>query len=341
MGACARGARVIDRRALGLGCAIGWLGAPLLAPAQTRPSGKMARVGVIVHGGPTTANDPLQTIFLAAMREMGWEDGRNVEYFRRHARGVEDSFRSAAAELSEQKVEVIFSSYGPAAKAVGRGAPALPIVFAVHSDPVRDGTVASLARPGGNVTGFSTANRELGSKRVDLMREIRPGMRRVANVGNPPPVGAPPTSESPVELAARSAGLQYQYFGVDRPELIAATFDEMHRWRADAVVVSASPLLVSRSREVIDHAARLRLPAIYARPDVVSQGGLMSYSADFADNYRMAAGYVDRILKGAKPADLPVQLPTKFYLVVNVKTAKALGLTLSKDLLRRVDELIE
>jgi putative tryptophan/tyrosine transport system substrate-binding protein len=155
------------------------------------------------------------------------------------------------------------------------------------------------------------------------------------------PGGISAVPDGPVAQAARAAGLQFRHFGVDRADSIAATFDEMLRWRADAVVVAATPVLVSRAREVIDHAARTRLPAIYARPDIVAEGGLMSYSADFADNYRKAAGYVDRILKGAKPAELPVQQPTKFYLVVNQKTARALEITLPRGLLLRADELIE
>jgi putative ABC transport system substrate-binding protein len=176
---------------------------------------------------------------------------------------------------------------------------------------------------------------------VDLLREIRPGLRRLANLGDVPPGGNSTASDSHVAQAARAAGLQFRHFGVERADAITATFDEMLRWRADAVVVSATPVLVSRKREVMDHAARMRLPAIYARSDIVAEGGLMSYSADFADNYRKAAGYVDRILKGAKPAELPVQQPTKFFLVVNLKTARALGIALPRELLLRVDELIQ
>lgn len=291
--------------------------------------------------GSASTPDPLQAVFLDAMRALGWEHGRNVEYVLRYAGAVEERIRAVAAELVEQKVDVVFASYGPTARIASKAAPTLPIVFALHSDPVRDGTVASLVRPGGNVTGFSTANRELGGKRVDLLREVRPDLRRLANLGNLPPGGNAMASNGPVEQAARAAGLQFQHFGVERPDLIAATFDEMLRWRADAMVVSATPLLVSRQREVMNHAARLRLPAIYARADIVAEGGFMSYAADFADNYRKAAAYVDRILKGAKPADLPVQQPTKFYLVVNLKTAKALGITIPKTLLLRVDELIQ
>lgn len=331
---------MIGRRTLCAAGASGWLGVPLPATAQARRPGKMAKVGVMVSGSASVP-DPLHPVFLAAMRELGWEDGRNVEYVVRYAGGVEERFRAAAAELLEHKVDIIFASFGPAARVAAQVAPTLPIVFALHSDPVRDGTVASLVRPGGNVTGFSTANRDLGGKRVDLLREIRPGLRRLANLGDVPPGGNAAASNGPVAQAARAAGLEFQHFGVERADAIAATFDELQRWRADAVVVSATPVLVARKREVMEHAARLRLPMIYARADIVAEGGLMSYSADFADNYRKAAGYVDRILKGAKPAELPVQQPTKFYLVVNLKTAKALGIVLPRELLLRVDELIQ
>jgi len=213
-------------------------------------------------------------------------------------------------------------------------------VFALYSDPVAAGIVASLARPGGNVTGFSTANADLGGKRVEVLREIRPELQRLAMLGSTAR-GETSVSFAQVADAARSLALQFQYFSAQRAEAIGETFDAMQRWKADAVIVNATALLVVETRQVVENAARTRLPAIYARPDIVSSGGLVSYSADFADNHRRSATYVDRILKGAKLADLPVEQPTKFELVINLKAARALGLTIPQTLLLRADQVIE
>jgi putative tryptophan/tyrosine transport system substrate-binding protein len=280
-----------------------------------------ARVGILVAATPAVA-DPLIAVFVTAMRELGWEEGRNVEYIRRYANSDPARFGPVAAELAAKNVDLIFTEFGDAAKAAAHAAPNLPIVFALSADPVASGIVASLARPGGNVTGFSTANADLGGKRIELLKELRPDLRRVAMLGSTGSTRVP-VSLAPVADAARALGLQFQYFNVERADAIAETFDAMLRWKADAIVVNATALLVTETRQVIEGAARARLPAIYARPDIVTgSGGLMSYSADFADNHRRCAAYVDRILKGARPGDLPVEQPTKFHLAINLKAAK-------------------
>ena len=304
--------------------------------AQTPPNS--ARIGILNFSRPGTPEWDGFLDFMGAMSELGWEEKRNVEYVHRFADSDHSRFEPLAAELAAEKVDVVFAGLGDMAKAISRAAPSMPVVFAVSADPVASGIVASLARPGGNVTGFSTSNAELGAKRVQLLREIRPDLQRLAMLDS---TSLRSVSAGVVANAAGELGLQFQHFKIERVDELAGAFDAMVRWKADALVVVATVLLVREQSQVIEHAARTRLPAIFGMPAPVERGGLMSYNANFSENYRRAAGYVDRILKGAKPSDLPVQQPTKFELLINLKTAKALGITIPQSLLLRADEVLE
>ena len=280
----------------------------------------------------------LSSAFKEAMRDLGWIEKRNVEYFERYGYGDFSRCSALAAELLAEKVDLIKTSNADVAKEASKVTGSLPLVFATSADPVGAGIVASLARPGGNITGFSTSNAELAPKRVELLKEIRPQLKRVAMLL------APATSDvslKPVAEAASKLGLELQTFRVGRVDELKAAFEAIARWKADGLLVPAAPLLVNEYRQIVDQVARMRVPVVYARADFVTRGGLMSYAADFVDNHRRAAGYVDRILKGAVPADLPVQQPTKFELVINMKTANALGLTIPQSVLVRATKLIE
>jgi len=315
------------------GCA---LATPLASFAQPAP--KTARIGILWSSSPD-ATGYLSTIFKDAMRELGWIEKRNVEYFERYALGDLRRCEGLAAELVAEKVQLIKTSNADVAREAAKAAPGLPIVFGTGADPVGAGIVASLARPGGNITGFSTSNAELGAKRIELLKEIRPQLKRVAMLLSPTASGD--VSARPTADAARTLGLEFEAIKVGRADELKAAFETLVRWKADGLVITASPLFVNEYRQIVDQAARIRVPVVYARSDFVTRGGLMSYAADFADNHRRAAGYVDRILKGTKPADLPVQQPIKFELVINMKAAKALGLTIPQTILVRTDRVIE
>ena len=316
---------------LGASCALAAL------HARAQPVRKMARVGIL-SGRSQEDSNYLISIFKEAMRDLGWIDKRNVEYIERYAYGDSSRWEVLAAELLAERVDIILTTNADMAKVAAKAAASLPIVFALGADPVGTGAVASLARPGGNITGFSTSNAEIGEKRVQLLMEIRPKFKRVAMLVS---AGESEIYGKPVMDATRKLGIAFQRFIVKRPDEIRDAFDAIARWKAEGLLITANPQATTERRQIVDHAARIRVPVVYASSVFVTAGGLMSYAADFADNYRGAAGYVDRILKGAKPADLPVQQPTKFELILNMKTAKALGITIPRSILVQATKVIE
>jgi putative ABC transport system substrate-binding protein len=324
----------IPRRAFlaGLGAVVA---APIAAEAQH--AGKVYRVGVLSPGSraPDAARPFLQRLF-----ELGWIAGQNLAFESRYAEGRLDRLPEFAAELVDLKVNVVMAFGTPAALAAKHASATMPIVILV-GDPVGSGLVASLARPGGNVTGLTNeAGLEIAAKGLGLLKEAAPKTTRAAVLWNP---ANPPEMRvlEGVLGAARSLGLTLLPQGVHMPSDLDAAFAALTRARADALTVFPNPENAEQRTVIVGFAATHRLPTMFGERTSVDAGGLMSYGTDPADLLRRAAGYVDKILKGAKPADLPVEQPTKFELVINLKTAKALGLTLPPSLLLRADEVIQ
>jgi putative ABC transport system substrate-binding protein len=307
--------------------------------AQAQPVGKVYRIGSILTTAP---NDGGHLFKLdEGLRELGYVEGRNVVFERRFAEGRQERLPALAAELVQLKVDVIVTGSNPAIAAVKQVTATIPVVMAVSRDPVGAGFIASLARPGGNITGLANdATPEIIGKNLELLKEAAPRVSRVAFLWNPVPPGAG-TTKNAVESAARRLGLTLQSVEVRGPNEFESAFAAMVRERANGVVVATDPVLVGPRSRVVDLAARSRLPAVYGLREFAEAGGLMSYGPNIADQFRRAAIYVDKVLKGAKPADLPVEQPTKFELVINLKTAKALGLTIPPSLLLRADQVIE
>jgi len=264
-----------------------------------------------------------------------------IEY--RSAEGKAERLPALAAELVALKVDVIVAGNTRAALAAKQATRALPIVFAAAADPVASGLVTSLARPGGNVTGLSFLAPELVGKCLEQLKQVVPGVSRVAVLWHPGILGERTEQDmlKEVEVAARALGVRVQFIEARGPADFDRAFSDMTRARAGALTVLTSAMFVSERRRLVDLAARNRLPTVFPWREGVDAGGLMSYGPDLADLFRRAATYVDKILKGAKPADLPVEQPTKFELVINLKTAKALGLTIPQSVLGRADEVIQ
>ena len=309
--------------------AVAW---PLTLSAQ-QP--KLPRIGVLLTANP----EPFWSEFRAGLREHGYIEGQNMQFELRSADGKLDLLRALADELVRLKVDIIVASQTPAVIAARQATSEIPIVMAPAGDPVGTGLISSLARPGGNITGLSGTAAELGAKTLELVRELLPSTRRVAVLAN----AADPFSRSfveQIEQGGRTLGIAIQTIMVRGEEEFAAAFAAMTKERADAVMVQGS----LPRKPVLDLALKHRLPAVgggaggrlFAR-----EGGLMSYSGNQNDQYRRAALYVDRILRGAKPADLPVEQPTRYDLVINLKTAKALGITVPPTVLARADEVFE
>jgi putative tryptophan/tyrosine transport system substrate-binding protein len=316
-----------------LGSAAGW---PLAARAQQ--PGKLPTVGLLV-ATTLLVESPRVASFVQRLRELGWIDGRTVAIEIRYADGRTERFVEIAAEFVQLKVDVIVTQGTASVIAARQAAPVIPIVFAGVADPVSTGLVASLARPGGNVTGVSNQLVDLVGKRIEMLREILPGLRALAimaNVGNP----APLLEMGEVSGIAGTLGLGVVTLEIQRGEDIAPAFEAL-KGRADALYVCIDPLLNTNRVRINTLAQGARLPTMYGVREYVEAGGLVSYGPNIVNQYRRAADYVDKILRGAKPADLPVEQPTKFDLVINLTTAKALSLTLPPSLLARADEVIE
>lgn len=303
---------------------------PVTAAAQS----KVARVGILVLGNPDPA--PMLKEFREAMRSLGYVEGQTVTYDIRDGNGDPAALQRHANELAALKVDVIVSYQTPAAIAGKNATTEVPIVMAPSGDPVGTGLIASLSRPGGNVTGMASATAELGGKNLELLRDILPAVRRVGALANAADPFYKPFLQH-IHSSARSLGIEIKAIEVKEPREFAHAFAEFTNARVEALIVQPS----LPQQVLAELALKNRLPCLSPTSNFPSQGGLMSYSADFNALYRESASFVDKILKGRKPEDLPVQLPTKFHLVVNLKTASALGLTLSPTFLTRADQVIE
>jgi putative ABC transport system substrate-binding protein len=332
---------VTTRRAF-IGTLAGMLAAPLSAQAQ-QPA-KVPRIGWLLSG---SLEAPETRALLGAFRqgahERGYVEGQNIVIEYRPAEGRIDRFPALAADLVRLKVDLIVAGSTAAARAAQQATTTIPIVAPTMGDPVGDGFVASLARPGGNITGLTFLGPALTPKRLELLKEALPKISRLAGLWHPGALSEQTTKDmlSQTETAARTLGVRLQLVGVRSLDELDRAFSTIASQRADAFLMFPSAMFFNERRRVIDLAAKHRLPSVYVSKEFVELGGLISYGASIADLFRRAAVYVDKILKGAKPADLPVEQPTKFELVINLKTAKTLGLTMPPSLLQRADEVIQ
>jgi len=313
------------------------LAAPLAAGAQQ--AGKVYRIGIL-ETRSAVLNATNLDAFRQGLRALGYAEGQNLEITYRSSDGRDERFPGLAGELVRLKMDVILTRGTPAALAAKSATRTIPVVMASSGDPVGSGLVASLGRPGGNVTGLSSYDVEIHAKRLDLLREVRPRLTRVAglfNMGNP----VLPLAWKEVQRAAGSLGIQAQLLDVRRPEDLPRAFDAAAKERAEALIVGLDGLTQGNLRRIAELAAKHRLPSIYATRDYAELGGLIIYGVSDRHQYQRAATFVDKILKGATPGDLPIEQPDTFELVINLKTAKALGLTIPPSLLQRADQVIE
>ena len=333
-----QGDRVMDRRAFFGTLAGSLLVAPLAAEAQ-QAAAKVYRIGFIGPAAERVYTDSLLSLS-TGLRELGYVEGKNIVFKYRFAEDKYERLPDLAAELVRDKVDVIVVHSTPGARAAKQATRTIPIVMVNVADPVGAGLVASLARPGGYITGVSNIDVGLAAKRLELLKEVLPKLSLVGVLRNPNNLSGEPQFRE-TQAAARSLGIEVQLFDVrDRRELENA-FSVMAKARADAFTVMGDPLFLSQQKHIANLATTKRLPSVFARNENVEAGGLMSYGPTFADQFRQAATYVDKIFKGQKPGDLPVENPTRMYLVINLKTAKALGLTIPPSLLQRADQVIE
>jgi len=307
--------------------------------AEAQKPAKTPRLGFLANG---SASSELTRIaaFQRALSELGYVEGQNIAIEYRYADGKLDRLPGLAAELVGLKVDIIMAVGIAAAHAAKNATTTIPIVMPIVADPVASGLVVSLARPGGNITGFSTQAPELSQKRLELLREAFPKVSRVAVLWNPE-APAPVLAFKETQAAAKVLGLQLQSLQVRSPDGFESAFSAMRRERAGALQVLSDLLTQTYRARIVALAANSRLPAVYQDSQWVKDGGLMSYGPDLLDLYRRAATYVDKILKGAKPADLPVEQPMKFELVINLKTAKQIGLTIPPNVVVRADKVIK
>jgi putative ABC transport system substrate-binding protein len=335
VGAIASGIpRGIGMHLSALGLMLALLAGPLLAEAQ--PPGKVWRIGQLRTSGSTADLDP----FRQRLGELGYVEGQNLIIEYRNAEGRAERLSVLAAELVRRKVDVIVTIGTQAALTAKQATTVIPIVMASSGDAVGTGLVQSLARPGGNVTGMTGISPELSGKRLELVKEAFPKKSQLAVLWNPAnPLGILEHKET--VAAARTQGLMLQWLEAGTPEEIDAGFAAAKKARADVIIVFPDPVFLTARARIVGLAAKHRLPAMYVFREHTLAGGLMSYGPSIPDTFRRAATYVDKILKGAKPADLPIEQPTKFDLVINLKTAEALGLTIPPSLLLRADHIIE
>jgi putative ABC transport system substrate-binding protein len=327
----------MNRRTFLCGLTLGTLALPLAAAAQR--ARKVYRIGML-ETRSAALNAANIDAFRQGLRELGYTEGQNLEIVYRSSDGRDERFPGLANELVRLQVDLILTRGTPAALAAKSASRTIPVVMAASGDPVGSGIVASLARPGGTVTGLSSALTEVYAKRVELLRELLPKLARVAaifNMGNP----VTPPQWQVVEASARSLDIEAQLLDVRRPEDLPGAFAAAAKQRAQALVVGLDGVTQGNLRTIAELAAKQRLPSIYGAKEYVDVGGLITYGASDHDMYHRAAAFVDKILKGAKPADLPVEQPTKFELMINLKAAKALGLTIPPSLLQRADQVIQ
>ena len=324
----------MNRSTVGLVLTLSLLAAPL---ADAQQSGKVPRIGFLVF----VSSETRYRGFQQGLRELSYVEGQNIAIEFRSADGSLERLRDLADELVRLQVDVIVAGSTVGAEASKRATSTIPIVMANVGDPLGTGLVASLARPGGNITGLTTMGEELSGKRLELIREVVPRLQRLAvlwNQHNPGGVA----SLKELKTAAQSVGVNLRSLAV-RPPVpeIDKAFGTAKKWRADALIALDDSLILSNRTRIIALAARYRLPSVYGYREFPNAGGLMAYGPNRYEMYRRAATYVDKILKGAKPADLPVEQPTRFELVINLKTAKSLGLIIPQSVLIRVDQVIQ
>jgi len=326
---------MINRRTFLAGTGAVLLAVPLDAEAQQ--AGRVHRIGFLsLQSGPTSTTEA----FHQGLRELGYVEGRNLIIEYRWASRKEERLPELAAELVRLKVEVIVTAAAPTIEAARRATSTIPIVMAAVADPVGSGLVANLARPGGNVTGLTALSTELAGKRLQLVHELVPKVTRVAVLAHHG-TSATPLFLEEMRSAAQQMKVQLVVQEVNEAGDLLGAFAAMQRERAQALVVQVTPFSADNAKRIVELGVQHRLPAMYDVRSFVAAGGLVSYGPSLSEMFRRAAFYVDRILKGAKPGDLPIEQPSKFELVINLKTAKALGLTIPPSLLSRADEVIE
>lgn len=314
--------------------ALAWAGA-----ARAQAPAKIRRIGLLSPWTPAEAA-PWHQAFRIGLRDLGWVEGRNISIEYRYAEGRSDRLPDLAADLVSLKVDVIVASIGPDALAAQKATRAIPIVIASGADPVATGLAESLARPAGNVTGLSQMSPELAGKRLELLKDIVPKLSRVAVFWNPQnPLSTLAWKE--IQLPARQLGVQLHSLEVRSPDDFDQAFEGATKTRAGALLVLPDRVMVTNLKRIAGLAVKSRLPSIFHASEFADAGGLATYGPDRADLFRRAAIYVDKILKGAKPGDLPVEQPTRFELVINLKTAKALGITISQSIMLQATRVIE
>ena len=307
--------------------------------AEAQQARKIPRIGYL--SATSTSNNAARIeAFRQGLRELGYVEGKNIVIEWRHAEEKLDRLPALAVELVRLKVDVIVTAGPPATRAAKGATSTIPIVMGFDNDPVGNGFVASLARPGGNITGLANLNPELSGKRLELLKEIIPRLSRVAVFGESTFPGNTQSLRE-TELAAGAFGVKLQYLEVLGPKDIQTAFGAARKGRAEAVLVLQSPIFNSQRKQIVELAVKNRLPAIYSAAEWMEDGGLMTYSASLTDLFRRVATYVDKILKGTKPADLPVEQPTKFELIINLKAAKQISLTIPPNVLARADKVIK
>ena len=318
--------------------AVGGLLLALGFPTEAQQAKKVPRIGYLSSTSPSAGASRIEA-FRQGLRDLGYIEGENLVIEWRYAEGKLDRLPALAAELVRLNVDIILSASPPVTGAVKEATVTIPIVMAHDPDPVGNGFVASLARPGGNITGLASLAPELSGKRLELLKEIIPRLSRVAVLGYSTEPGYAQVLKE-IELAAEAFKLKFQYLDVLDPKDIETQFRTAAKGRADAILIMNSPIFIAYRKQVTDLAAKNRLPAIYYSTEFVEDGGLMCYGVSFTDLYRRAPTYVDKILKGRNPADLPVEQPKKFELVINLKAAKQIGLTIPPNVLVRADRVI-
>jgi putative tryptophan/tyrosine transport system substrate-binding protein len=310
----------------------------LCLPAAAQQPTKVPRIGFLGATYPSTNAARIEA-FRQGLRELGYVEGKNIVIEYRWAEGKTERLPDLAAELVRLKVDIIVTAGPAVTRPVKEATSTIPIVMSFDNDPVGSGFVASLARPGGNITGLSALFPELSGKRLELLKEVVPMISRMAFFGTSTQPGTAQALRE-TELAAGAFGVQVQYLEVRDPKDIETAFQAARKGRADAVLVLSSPVIFSQRTQIADLAVKNRLPVIFPQSEYVEDGGLMSYAPNYADLFRRAATYVAKILKGAKPADLPVEQPKKFEFIINLKAAKQIGLTIPPNVLARADKVI-
>jgi len=323
------------------GIALGALLSALFASAQAQQAAKIPRIGYVEASGGPQAPGPWVEAFRQGLKDLGYLEGKNIVIDYRYAEGKQDRIPSLVAELVQLNVDILVAPLLPAVRAAKEATKTIPIVMVLAVDPVATGIVGSLARPGGNITGLTRLTRDLSGKRLELLTEVVPGISRVGVLWDANAPG-PAIAFKEYEAAARALKRQLQSLEVRGPDAdLEGAFQAAAKGRAGAVITITNPVLFRHSKRIAELTFKNRLPSMYEQSQYVDVGGLMSYAANDRDSYRRAATYVDKIIKGAKPADLPVEQPTKFELVINLKAAKQIGLTIPPNVLARADRVIK